>query len=276
MSAGSNRFISYGGGVQSSAMIVLVALGEIAPITAALYSNVGDDSEHPATNAYVREIMTPWAAERGIEVVELQRTLRDGTPQTLWSRIMDYEGEALREPIPVFGWSGAPMSRSCTADHKIKVLGKYVKGRVPKEDLPASVLIGISTDEFQRANRGKNEPWEERQYPLIDLGLNRQDCERIIAEAGLPVPPKSSCFFCPFHNMSTWSHLRRDEPDLFSRAVKLEETLNARRRARDKPPVYLTRRGAPLIEVVPMPHPSLFDEPELFNEGGCDEGACWV
>ena len=268
------RFISYGGGVQSTAMIVLAAQGKIPGVDAALYSNVGDDSELPATNHYVRNIMQPWAAEQGISVIELRRTLRTGETQTLWQRIMDYEGDKLREPIPVYGWSGAPMSRSCTADHKIKVLGKHIKSMAPKETWPVDVLIGISVDEIERAGRGKNEPWENRCYPLLDLGLRRSDCVNVIQDAGLPVPPKSSCFFCPFHSIQVWSEMRRDEPELFDKCVQLETTLNARRDARGMQRVYLTRKGKPIQEAIAEAGPTLFDG--VFNEGGCDEGYCWV
>ena len=271
------RFISYGGGVQSTALIILAVQGKIPPVQAALFSNVGDDSEHPATNKYVREIMTPWAASHGLPVIELHRTLKTGETQTLWQRIMDYQGDKLREPIPVYGWSGAPMSRSCTADHKIRVLAKYVKSVTPKEQWPIEMCIGISTDEIQRANKGKNEKWEERMYPLLDLGLNRGDCANVIKEAGLPVPPKSSCFFCPYHGMQTWSELRRDDPELFEKACQLEDTLNNRRAAREMQPVFLTRKAAPLRDVVAEAGETLFDMNEgIFNDGGCDEGACWV
>jgi hypothetical protein len=34
-------------------------------------------------------------------------------------------------------------------------------------------------------------------YPLIEWGWNRAKCAEVIAAAGLPVPLKSSCFFCP-------------------------------------------------------------------------------
>lgn len=34
-------------------------------------------------------------------------------------------------------------------------------------------------------------------YPLREYGLTRQLCRDVIAKAGLPVPPKSACFFCP-------------------------------------------------------------------------------
>lgn len=271
------RVISYGGGVQSTAMIVLAVEGRIPNVDVALFSNVGDDSEHPATNEYVRRVIQPWAAERGFPVHELHRTLKDGSRQTLWQRMMDYEGEKLREPIPVYGYSGAPMSRSCTADHKIKVLGKWIKANVSKDELPCDVLIGISVDEIQRANRGKDEKWERRQYPLLDLGLRRSDCVEVIKDAGLPVPPKSSCFFCPFHSLNVWAELRRDEPGLFEKAVQLEDKLNERRTNREMQPVFLTRKGVPLRDAVAEAGPTLFPTNDgVFNDGGCDEGYCWV
>lgn len=267
------RFISYGGGVQSTALIVLAVQGRIDMPTAALFSNVGDDSEHPKTLEYVRNIVTPWAAKHGLPVIELHRTLKTGEKQTLWQRIMDYDGEALREPIPVYGWSGAPLSRSCTADHKIKVLGKYVKSQCEKNDWPVEMMLGISVDEIHRANRGKNEPWEKRVYPLLDLGLRRDHCVEIIAKAGLPVPPKSACFFCPYTRMESWEKMKLNEPDLFKKCCDLEDKLNERRLKRGKPPVYLTRRNKPLSECVGLPQPQLFED---FNDGQCDEGVCWV
>ncbi len=33
-------------------------------------------------------------------------------------------------------------------------------------------------------------------YPLMDWLYDRERCKRIIADAGLPVPIKSACFFC--------------------------------------------------------------------------------
>ena len=59
--------VSYGGGVQSTALLVLAAQGLI-PHRMFLFANVGDDSEHPATLHYVRAIAAPYAAAHGIEL----------------------------------------------------------------------------------------------------------------------------------------------------------------------------------------------------------------
>ena len=81
------RIFSNGGGVQSSAALVLSAQGKIDfPIH--LWSNVGDDSEHPASIKYVREVLMPYAAKHGIEFHELRKTRQDGEERTLYQEIM--------------------------------------------------------------------------------------------------------------------------------------------------------------------------------------------
>lgn len=263
--------ISYGGGVQSTAMLVLAAEGKI-DAKLALFANVGDDSEHPATLDYVRNIAIPWCAEKGIELVELHPE-RNGQRVTIYSEIM--RDDSARDVIPVFGYTGRPLSRTCTANFKIVTLGRELRRRGASKTNPATVMIGISVDEIERAGRGKDESWELRTYPLLDLGLRRSDCEEVIRRAGLPVPPKSSCFFCPYHRPLVWAEMRRDEPELFDKAVALERHMNERNARNGRPPVFLTRLLRPLDESVQEAQQSLFthDGP---GEDGCDSGYCWT
>jgi hypothetical protein len=266
------RSISYGGGVQSTAMIVLATQGRI-DADVALFANVGDDSEHPATLAYVRDVAIPWAAERGLPVHELGRVKRDKTVETLMGRLVKEGSRSL--PIPVRMSNGAPGTRSCTKDFKIDVVGKWLKGHGATKDDPAIVNIGISTDEIQRVGNKRVMPYEQPVYPLIDLGYSRSDCQRIIADAGLPVPGKSSCFFCPFHRPQTWAEMARDEPDLFTKSADLEDLLNDRREVRGKDPVFLTRFGIPLREAIKPAQDMLpgFADPDFDT---CDEGYCFT
>jgi len=272
------RTFSSGGGVQSTAALVLSAQGRIDfPIH--LFSNVGDDSEHPATLAYVAEVIKPYAAANGIEFHELHRTKRGGAPETLHSRMVKEGSKSL--PIPVRMSNGKPNSRSCTLDFKLQVLAKWRKAHGATPESPAIVGIGFSTDEVHRIGNAKKREGEIVTYPLIDLGLSRADCYAIIAEAGLPKAPKSSCWFCPMHRPAVWSDMRRDEPDLFDRSVELEATLNARRppldkRGRDNH-VYLTRFAKPLDQAIGEAQTPLFvgDGPAgEFEE--CDEGVCFT
>ena len=267
------RTISYGGGVQSTALLVLAAQGQI-DFRTALFANVGDDSEHPATLDYVRNVAMPWAAEHGITVHELHRVKRDGSTETLMQNLTRTDTRTIN--IPVRMANGAPGNRNCTATHKIKVIGKWLKANGASKDNPATVAIGISTDEFHRASNKRAEAYERPTYPLLDLGIDRSRCQTIISDAGLPVPPKSSCFFCPFHRPQTWAEMRRDEPELFEKSADLEELLNARRDVLGKDHVYLTRFNKPLRDAVPVAQNMLplFDESP--DTDGCDSGHCWT
>ena len=266
------RTVSYGGGVQSTALLVLAAQGVI-DFPVFLFANVGEKSELPETLRYVRDIAMPYAAAHGLDVIEVQRHPTRTKRVDLYDTMVDYDGDRLSEPIPVRGENGAPMHRSCTADWKIAPIGDWLTAHGATSANPATVAIGISTDELERAGNGKDQPYERRTYPLLDLGLSRSACQKVIADAGLPVPPKSACWFCPFHRPGTWAETRRDDPERFWQSVKLERLLNERRDVLGKDHVYLTRFGRPLDEAIAEAQPSLFGEegPE-----GCDEGHCWT
>lgn len=230
------RVVSYGGGVQSTALLVLAAQGYV-DFPTFLFCNVGDDSEHPDTLAYVREVAFDYAAQHGIRMEELHRVPRKGVhagkPETLYGRLMRDGSRSL--PIPVRMAGGAPGTRSCTADFKIRVVQRWVLAHGATEANPCTTAIGISTDEYQRATSRIKETYERLEYPLLTLewrgrvGLSRSDCMDVIRSAGLPMPRKSSCYFCPFHTAGVWAEMRRDEPDLFAKSADLEDTLNARR-----------------------------------------------
>ncbi len=307
------RVFSFGGGWQSTAALALAARGDL-DFRVFLFANVGDDSEDPATLAYVREHAAPFAAAHGLDLHTLSRIRRDGTTETLYGRLTgerpcprcdatgrtwladtdrpDTPANRLPEPrecprcsgtgraasrslpIPVRMSNGAPGTRSCTADFKIKVIGRWLKAHGATADAPATVGVGISVDEIHRANARRAEKYERIVYPLLDLRLRRADCPGIIRAAGLPVPPKSACWFCPLHQFGRWADLRRERPTLFERACALEDLLNDRRDVLGKDHVYLSRYGTPLRKVVPDLQVLPFGEHA--GDGGCDSGWCFT
>jgi hypothetical protein len=295
------RTFSSGGGVQSIAALVLSAQGEIDfPIH--LFANVGNDSEHPATLRYVREIAMPYAKAQGIPFVELRKQRRRqvwehigyvkvpiyggmtviagvNRPRVRFRDATLYEqltkGSERSIGIPArLGGSGAPARRNCTLDFKMRVIAKWQKEHGATVENPCTTGLGISLDEFHRARRGDDLPAQRREYPLIDMRLTRQDCRNIIERAGLPVPPKSSCWFCPFHRLAKWQEMRHDEPDLFVKSVALERQLSERHERLGRGPLFFSDKGVPLDQAT-SPHrqlPMFTDE----TEDACESGYCMV
>jgi hypothetical protein len=82
----------------------------------------------------------------------------------------------------------------------------------------------------ERATQGRDplsDQWEAHHcdfwYPLQDWGLAREALPAIIRKAGLPVPRKSACFYCPAMKPGEVVELRLKHPELFARAVAIEK-----------------------------------------------------
>lgn len=263
------KVVSYGGGVQSTALLVMAAQGDLG-VKQFLFANVGDDSEHPATLKYLREVAMPYASEYGIEIIELHYEKRDGTRETLYQHVT--KPEQKMEIIPVRLQSGKPGMRACTTSWKIRVIAKWLRKHGASAENPAYTHMGISMDEFQRM-RVSDDPRRVNVYPLVERRMSRQDCVNVIQRSGLPVPPKSSCWFCPFHRMSRWQEMAETEPDLFARAVAMEQKINEHRRARGRDDIYFTDKLIPLNKAIGKE-----GQLKLFTdaEPTCDSGFCFM
>lgn len=196
------RVVSYGGGVNSTALVVmLVGEGWRGPV---VFSDTG--AEWPETMEYVA-MFGGWLAERDLELTVLDgEWRRGGYAQPL----TDYCEHYRVTPFPGNRW--------CTANWKVAPLQRWCEAH--GHDYTA-MLLGISAEEAHR------QPDKDR--PLVDRGIDRDGCARIIADAGLPVPRKSGCYLCPFQRAVQWQELYRVHPDLFERVARLEELATERR-----------------------------------------------
>jgi hypothetical protein len=263
------RTFSFGGGVQSTAVLALQALGRLPdPYDVFLFANVGDDSEDPRTLDYYHKHHVPFAKEHDIELIELYRVMKDGSVETIWNRLLSPGLSQI--PIPVRMSNGAPATRGCTSDFKIRVIRRWQRKNGSCREDPAITGLGISIDEFERAREDSGFDDQILEYPLLQLDMSRKDCFDVIKEAGLPDPPKSACFFCPFHNKETWRRLKIERRDLFDKSVYLEQEINKKRDAAGKDRVWLTRYAKPLDEAVEDQLTFDFEGPD------CDSGYCFT
>ena len=194
------RVVSYGGGVDSTAMtIMLLQRGE--KIDHILYAETAD---WPETLTFVG-LFDKWLQEK--HNLKVTRLL------SKYGRIYDYMIE--RKLVPSYMFPAKHVER-----FKIGPIEQYLV-RI-RNDQPVEMNIGIDYDEFTRI-RSPRRKWITNRYPLVDAYIGRRGAENIIRSAGLPVPPKSGCFFCPFQSKKQWLKLREIHPDRFQMAIVMEE-----------------------------------------------------
>lgn len=219
-------YLSHGGGVNSWALYLwLIEQGEVpGQDFEAVFVDHGTD--WPETYEYMDMMMA-----KGYPVTWIRPEYER------CSTVYDYCLKYAKIP------GRQPGHRWCTQNFKVTPLESYYRK-------PCIELIGFDAGEKNRKTGLVGKTSVEQDFPLIAAGIDRKDCVEIIKRHGLPIPPRSNCWLCPFQTRSEWIELKRRHPDLFCKAVQLENLCNERRKAAGKKPVYF--RDMPL-EVLVQP-----------------------
>lgn len=220
------EILSYGGGHQTIAMCVLVATGRLPRPDYVIAADTG--REMPTTWQYAREHAAPLLARVGLD---LHIAPHDLSTVDLYGK----NGDIL---VPVFTGTGK-LPTYCSTEWKARVVARYARNVLGITG-PMVNWIGFSLEERARVKSD-----DGRRYPLLDLMLTREDCARIIADAGLPLPRKSRCYMCPHQSPDEWQEVY-DDAALWSAATAIDDEL---READERGGVYLHESRRPLRDL---------------------------
>lgn len=156
-----DRVLSFGGGVQTTALAVLAVEGKIKA-DIACFADTG--CEKPETYWYMENYIKPTFKDIGLPFEYVRNTINEPT-------LYDYYWQ--RYDLPSVKY------RRCTDHYKLRPMKK----RFGKK---AHLIIGFSIDEAYRVER-KRTLWASESYPLIEMKLTAPDCHRIITSFGWPV-----------------------------------------------------------------------------------------
>lgn len=257
--ATKHNVISLGAGVQSSAMALMAARGEIGPMPDfCIFSDTQAEPESVYKWLEFLESELPFPVYRVSKGNLTDDCLR---LHEAGDNAVNYKpGEKyLRRLIPVFGKNqdgsvtGA-IGRACTSEYKILEITKFVRKRCGikrgQKNVTVTQWIGISLDEIQRMKMSTLS-FSQNRYPLIENRIKRGDCLNWMKNNGYPEPPRSACVYCPFHSDEEWRRLRDREPDEFARAIAFDKELRGKTRTNSglKMDVFLHRSCNPLDEI---------------------------
>lgn len=203
------NIVSYGGGTDSTAMIVHLHETGVRP-DHIVFADTG--GEKPYTYDYLK-IMRDWCSDVGfpdiITVVGSQpKQIIDGTLENSCLRLKTL-------PPKAFGFG------TCSEKWKINPFNKWAKTQ-RLGDMPIK-MIGFDFDEPDRAEKAQEEKGWNKIFPLMECFWGRAECKEAIKRAGLPQPGKSACFFCPSSKKNEILQLREEYPELMTRALRMEK-----------------------------------------------------
>jgi hypothetical protein len=230
MADGRKKVLSYGGGLNSWAM--LIGAGERGEhLDHVVFCDVGDSErktpgEWPATYKHMREIVVPYCDAHGIpfawldmDSYPIRRGKKDETSAGLFG-YFEAKGQ-----IPVSG-----PNRLCTRIAKVERFENWMDDTYPGEDV--EVWIGFDAGEPDRVakdpNAGDGRPatattaGRHNRFPLVEWGWCRCLCEAAAVRTGLPIPRKSACMGCPYNSAKDWKALAEEAPETFAWMESLE------------------------------------------------------
>jgi len=243
----SLTIISLGVGVQSSTMALMAAKNELPHVDYAIFADTGFEPRSVYLYLDLLKKILPFPII----------TVNNGN---IKKDIVGYINDGKRMPNPPFftkdkttGKKGMLM-RQCTTDYKInpiriklRELSGVKKGKHFPKDQYIEQWIGISTDEIQRMKPARDKYIKNR-HPLIEMNMSRQDCINWMKKNEFPLPEKSACIFCPYHNDNFWYEMKQNNRSEFDEAVKIDKFIRNRNKNLTSE-LYLHRSLKPLDEV---------------------------
>lgn len=212
--------VAYGMGVDSTAILVeMVRLG-IRP-DLILFADTGD--EKPETYAYLAIINAFLRANGFPEVIVVRRLPTKSRKSGMVYRTLG-ENCVANETLPslAFGRKG------CSQKWKREPQDKHVNGWGPareswKRGQKVVKLIGYDAGpKDARRSKIADDAKYTYLYPLREWVWDRERCVAEIERAGLPVPPKSACVFCPATKPEELEEMIRRDVQVAYKIIQME------------------------------------------------------
>tara|TARA_A100000171_G_scaffold14837_1_gene13276 strand:+ start:3479 stop:4426 length:948 start_codon:yes stop_codon:yes gene_type:complete len=265
------RVLNLGAGVQSCALALMSARGDLERLDFAIFADTG--WERKATYRYL-----DWLDERvPFEILRVSREGLDLGEYAMEGADLPQKG---RPQIPFHLTPSGVMAKQCSKEFKTRVvhaklreiLGLERGQHGPREPV-VEQWLGMTSDELYRVSVSEKAYLHHR-YPLIEKRMSRADMYPWFEQRQLPIPPSSSCIFCPLqppaHFEAIMASEDRDRLIGFDRAIRkgyLGMTGSA----------YLTAERKPIDECTFGSAASAGQEDLDYDEiHGCGDGECGV
>lgn len=224
---------SWGGGVNSTAILAMIKLGMLPELTKdnthIVFADTG--AEMPYTYEHTSNCLQPMSRD-GWRV----KVLRRANNPELYSYA---DQDTLPEYCMTHAFLPSAKRRDCTHYFKSNPIKNYKKTL----DGEVVMILGIANDEKHRV---KDLGSDHTIYPLIDQDIDRAKCLELCIKAELPTPKKSGCYLCPLQTKAQWLETYRNHKELFVTIEKLEEN-KKKNRPENK---YYIRGEKPIMEYI--------------------------
>lgn len=244
-------------------MYYMSSTGELPRCDYAIFADLG--REKKKTIQYLKFLRSWQKENNGIPIIVIRK-------KNLYKDLLNSENSTGQRfsSIPAFTRNEdntiGMLRRQCTNEYKIEQVDRAIR-----EVLNVKVILkqqievwkGISLDEIDRMSNPDTR-WKIHVYPFCGYITTKDGHEKIKNEIrrtrndilnwyhfhNLPIPPKSSCVFCPYQSDAAWYDMKMNEPSDFKAAVRVDKAIRNSTKKGILSQVFLHDSCKPLDEII--------------------------
>lgn len=153
--------------------------------------------------------------------------LRNGWPEVMivkkGGRVETLEENCLRlSMLPSIAYGHKGCSQKFKIEPQERECNRLFRGHFRR----GGKIVKLLGYDFHETRRWMRAGIEDKKcyylFPLVLWEWGRKECVEAILRAGLPLPGKSSCFFCPSSTVPEVIELSKEDPIQFKRAIRIE------------------------------------------------------
>jgi len=266
------------------------------------FDRTWSNGRRASSKTYFDEIVVPLGQKYGFDCRFVQAVDKDKNPlpgllEYTWQVANSGNFKGLN--IPMFGSKGGRVTQRCTDKMKIRACRQEARRMGATTNCNAQ---GIHLGEADRRMSGRflrmegkwsiyqtqiavtekkevdgkiiktktfaDIKWITHYYPLVDLQMNRNACQRYLVDLKIPYLLSSECDGCPHKDLARWE---RTSPEVLSELVRLEAKFNGE--------FFFTDRRIPLLEAIEAMQKLRASDPEKYAaeaDFGCQNAICGV
>lgn len=274
--------LSYSGGKQSHMLLEMVLCGDLPRPDPFLVTNADPGMENEESYPVVAKMQQRCTAA-GINFTISKTTLKQDLLTFKERKLIRIDNPPYWTRNRVTGKKGRLMQK-CTKYYKVFAMRVeirkflHVKFGVPLNSThlpPVETWVGFAADEQDRAAKAKSDvKFITLRFPLIELGLTKQDVEDKYLDYCLAAPPPSVCNACYANGLSTLEAMYHQRPNDWEQAVSVDESIRDMRQVGVADECFVSKTLIPLKDLPKLNF--MRNDPSYFKEHRCNSGVCFI
>jgi hypothetical protein len=276
--------LSFSGGTGSGAIAEMLIRGDLECATDLVVTTADPGMENSKTYDYIAEMHERFSSV-GIAHEIVKTDLYGELLRAIKRKDKRFDLPPFWTKNPITGKRGR-LRQGCTSAYKIAPMNRVVRQTLAEKHginrkskrLGTDIVrmwIGFSAEESRRIKEA-NQEYIYFQYPLMALGMTKEDVAKYYRRINRKLPPRSVCNGCFANDLQYFKQMFENRRDDWEQAVTVDDAIRDLTFMNVKDECYVSSTLIPLRDLPALDFRPKDENLRLFDDIQCQSGFCFV